>query len=268
MTAPLLTMPSTSNAYTDALANQINRQAVLMEQPYVADTELLKQKEDDASDFDMTKNDIEASLIAPINTTNPFRYINTTAGTWHPYHDANVSKQEIWESLLLATNKAAGTGSNPKDLEILRRVIKQAPIMLAYNHLFWSTLITIIGIIVIIYFTVQGTMRWGYGAAFGVFSFIILGTAAYNIIWGGKADGKIKWMDVKNDIVRVSNENGSIRAVMNILNGKKPDGSSINPPAPQAAQQSMGSAAVAGVAAGVANAAVGALASGIKSAFN
>jgi hypothetical protein len=253
---PSLMMSATDSAYTAALAANVTQQSALIAKPYQADMALLLAEENDADDFDMAKNDIKGLMVPSINCKNPFRYISATDNTWHPYHDTNASKTPIWESLLVATNK--NSGSNAKDLEILRRVIKQTPIIKAYNQLFWSTLFLTIGLIILIYFNATSTLHYGWNLAFGVLSMLMLGSAAYNIIWGGRADGYNKWIDFKNDIMKQSNNNMPVTEIVKMLNGEKPGGNSlVQPVATQPV--STGQAMAAGAAAGLANATFGAI---------
>ena len=255
----MMGMPQQGN--NEGLNNVFNAQADAMKTmnrslkvPYVARLDINEGDNDD-SDCDEEKNDKDflklndSDIIPKINTqSNPFKYLfGVSADNWHKYYDFNENKNNIYKDFVLLNNASYPDNMERKvDMELLRRVVKQGPIIAAKTWLTRSTIVFTIILIIMLILSVSNAAQIS-GIAFiavgGISAVFILG-CLYDCQFNSKGRGINRWSNIKREIKELASINITVEDLfIKIDNAHKPKEPFIiqrsNPPA-QPTQQSGG----------------------------
>lgn len=219
----MMGMPQQGN---EGLNNVFNAQAdgmkimnLSLKTPYVGrlDTHV---GDDDDSDCDEEKNNKselkQNCKLSKINTeSNPFRYLfGASAENWHKYYDFIFSQDQIYKDFVLVNNANISEKIYPQprqaaDMEILRRVVKQGPIIAAKTWLTRSIFLFIIILIIMLILSVIGAAQIS-GIVFAVvggLAVVVPLFLLYDWKYNSKGRGINRWTTVKNDIERMVDEN-------------------------------------------------------------
>jgi hypothetical protein len=209
----------------------------------------LGDEENDEEDLDSEKNDLYNSgkdgLVPDIVTDDLFRYFGLSETNWHPYYNYKNSITDIRQSYLLATNKDQPYETNSQrdeksiklfgnpdmpnkqahDLTILRRVIKQGPIMEAKSEILPIIIfVAIINIILlIVYFVANDKNKFpeiGIWLFMGIANFMLvikLGYTWYAINHSLKREGINNWTHLKKKVAEAANNQPDLNSIDNAL---------------------------------------------------
>ena len=247
---------------TQGLDNVFNAQADAMKimnlsllTPYVPKLNI-NQGDDDDSDCDETHNEkIDLTehkgngILLNINTqSNPFKYLfGASEENWHKYYDFDKHKNSIYKDFVYLNNENyPNTKAREVDMEILRRVVKQSPILMAKTWITRSIMLSIIVLIIMICIPASET---GF-IIFGVISCTLILACLYDWQFNSKGRGVNRWNSIKTEIGQLVTTGITVKQLYEkIDNDHKPKEPFIihnNRPA-QPAQQS-GTGVIQGIA--------------------
>lgn len=250
------------NASMEADAERKRRQMVKTYHRYN-----LKDEENDEVDLDSEKNDLynkgPLTHTQKIVTNDPTKYLFGISKTnWHPFYNYQNSIDDIRNRYLLITNKDDPYGENDPvtkgdqrtddsielfgnkdmtyhqahDLTLLRRIIKQGPIMTAkcgvLPIIISSIIINIIILLVYLLTTfIPGT---AIGWIFGIVNFLFIASLVskwYTINYSSKIEGITNWNNLKSEIENASNNQPDLNTIETKLKElNKPSAPTGNPP--------------------------------------
>jgi hypothetical protein len=205
----------------------------------------LGDEENDEEDLDSEKNDLYNSgkdgLVPDIVTDDLFRYFGLSETNWHPYYNYKNSIKDIRQSYLLATNKDQPYEKNGQrdeksielfgnpdmpnkqahDLTILRRVIKQGPIMEAKSQILPIIIFVVIINIILLtaYFVPDDKNKFpeiGIWLFMGIVNFglvIKLGYTWYAINHSLKREGLFNWKYLQRKVAEATNNKSDLESI-------------------------------------------------------
>ena len=197
-----------------AQANAMNTMNQNIKGPYT-EREDANVGDNDDSDCDEDRNTkLELKNYAnvqPINTEpNPFRYIfGASEENWHRLYNFNIKADEIYKAYVICNNASGSKSETDKikqnnDLENLRRVVKQGPIIAAKTWLtrfiFAAIIILIIMIILFICELCQSYITVTTFAFYVPITFVLSLFLLYDLKYNAKGRGINNWTTMKTDI--------------------------------------------------------------------
>jgi len=285
MYQPGVMVPGTADM-SGVLAAQTQNMQNNMTKPY----ECYKiDKDNDEEDLNIDKNNDYKGYIVPKIVTDDWGfYFGISKSNYHPYYNYKTSAPDIREAYINATNSKDTQynttknenndgkiwGEQADDLAILRRVVKQGPIMTAKSHIIPTIIFFIVinVIILIVYLVKNDISGMAIGSIFGIVNFIFivsLGITWYQINHGLKAQGLGNWRNLQNDVRTAASKNNSTGTLLesiktmpvtlydeppaNLSYGYPPNGYPPNgyPSAPQAPPPTLGQEILSGVGKGI-----------------
>lgn len=213
----MMGMPQQGN--NEGLNNVFNAQADAMKTmnrsiktPY-QERDDSNEGDNDDSDCDEEKNIKDSlknsELLTRINIEpNPFKYIfGASEENWHKYYDFTFNQDKIYKDYVVLNNANDKNNTKPQavnDMEILRRVVKQGPILMAKT---WLTRCILVFIIILIIMTIlfvndiaQSYVNKITFIIVGVLSFIIPLACLYDWKYNSKGRGINRWTTIKSDV--------------------------------------------------------------------
>ena len=214
------------------LDNVFNEQANAMKimnmsllTPYVPRSNINEGDNDD-SDCDETHNEKKdltnhesSGILLNINTqTNPFKYlVGASAENWHKYYDFDMQKNNIYKDFVYLNNKNyPSTKEQEVDMEILRRVVKQSPILMAKT---WITRSIVLSIIVLIIMICIPATKLGF-IIFGAISITLILACLYDWQFNSKGRGVNRWSSIKTEIGQLATTGITIKELYEKIDSK------------------------------------------------
>ena len=148
------------------------------------------------------------TTVRGIITDDPTKYLGLNATNYHPYYDVNKSSVDIKKAYLLASNKDIPYGDRngvpadqptkeqQMDIDILRRVVKQAPMLIAKAQFVQSIIgLVIVTIIFIVCYIIYDFSAWYY-TPIAILWLLSFGSSFYRIYYSSKQQGLQDWSEL------------------------------------------------------------------------